>query len=67
MLNADRIRLQHMLDASREAIHSTQGRSRAELDRDRIWALGLIKCIEIIGEAAGRVGSETRSQYPQIP
>ena len=67
MLTADRIRLRHMLDAAREAVHSAHGRGRADLDRDRVWALGLIKCIEIIGEAAGRVGPEARNQCPQIP
>lgn len=50
MLTADRIRLRHMLDAAREAVHSAHGRGRADLDRDRVWALGLIKCIEITGK-----------------
>ena len=67
MHKPDRIRLQHMLDAAREAIASVQGRVRADLDHDRIWALGLVKCIEIIGEAAARVTPEARSQFPQIP
>ena len=67
MHKSDRIRLQHMLDAAREAIASVQGRVRADLDHDRIWVLGVVKCIEIIGEAAARVTLETRSQFPQIP
>ncbi len=56
-----------MLDAAREATASVQGRIRQDLDHDRIWALGLIKCIEIIGEAAARLSPETSSQFPQIP
>ena len=67
MLKADRIRLQHMLDAANEAMASVRGRTRSDLDRDRIWALGLVKCVEIIGEAAARTGQETRDLYPQIP
>lgn len=67
MHRPDRIRLQHMLDAAREAIASVQGRVRADLDHDRIWALGLVKCIEIIGEAAARVTPEARSQFPDGP
>lgn len=63
----DGFRLRHMLDAAREAVRSVQGRARPELDRDRVWTLGLVKCVEIIGEAAGRVGPETRSQNPRIP
>ena len=67
MSRADRIRLQHMLDAAREAMSSLEGRTRADLERNRIWALGLIKCVEIIGEAAARVSPETRKEYPHIP
>lgn len=29
--------------------------------------LGLLKCIEIVGEAAARVGADTQGRYPQIP
>jgi uncharacterized protein with HEPN domain len=67
MHRPDRIRLQHMLDAAREAVASAQGRARADLEHDRIWALGLVKCIEIIGEAAARMSLETRSEFPRIP
>jgi uncharacterized protein with HEPN domain len=67
MPKGDGIRLRHMLDAAQEAVRSVQGRARSDLDRDRVWTLGLVTCVKIIGEAAGRVGPETRSQYPQIP
>ena len=56
-----------MLDAAQEAVRSAHGRVRSDLDRDRVWTLGLVKCIEIVGEAAGRVSAETRCQYPDIP
>ena len=49
---ADDIQLRHMLDAACEALEFTSGRRRADLDRDRLLALGLLKCVEIIGEAA---------------
>jgi len=29
--------------------------------------LGLVKCVEIIGEAAARIGEETKERNPQIP
>ena len=67
MLKDDRIRLQHMLDAAKEVMHSVQSRSRADLDADRLWALGLVKCVEIIGEAAARVTQATREECPDIP
>lgn len=58
----DRIRLQHMLDASREAISYAQGRTRDDLAVDSMLARALVKCIEIVGEAALRVSQETRER-----
>ena len=55
------------LDSAREAISFTTGHSRADLDANRMLALSLVKCIEIVGEAAARVGEETRQQVPEIP
>jgi uncharacterized protein with HEPN domain len=63
----DRIRLQHMLDASREAISYAQGRTRDDLAVDSMLARALVKCIEIVGEAASRVSQETRERAPSIP
>ena len=67
MRRDDRIRLQHMLDSAQEALSFAKGHSRADLDGNRMLALSLVKCIEIVGEAAARVGEETRQQVPQIP
>ncbi len=67
MPKSDRVRLQHMVDAAKEALRSAQGRSRADLDKDRVWALGLVKCVEIVGEAAARVGESTKTRWPRIP
>lgn len=63
----DRVRLRHMLDAAREAVGFASGRTRSDLDRDRLLALGLLKCIEIIGEAAARISPDTQRRYPAIP
>ncbi len=65
--DADTIRLRHMLDAGQEAVRSAKSRGRSDLDHDRLWALGIVKCIEIIGEAAARVSPETRQRLPEIP
>lgn len=56
-----------MLDAAREAAQFVAGRERAELDRDRMFALALVKEIEIIGEAAAKVSDETRARCAGIP
>lgn len=34
---------------------------------ERVLALALVKCIEIIGEAASKVSSGTRLELPEIP
>jgi uncharacterized protein with HEPN domain len=38
----------------------------ADLDNDRMLFLALVKALEIVGEAAVRLGAETREAYPQI-
>jgi uncharacterized protein with HEPN domain len=63
----DSTRLRHMRDAAKEALAFAEGKQRADLDRDRQLALALLKCIEIVGEAASAVGAETVARYPQIP
>lgn len=66
MHDDDLIRLKHMLDAAREAVGFAEGKSRGDLDSDRLLALGLIKCIEIIGEAAANTSAECRENVPDI-
>ena len=51
----DEIRLRHMLDAAREAVSFTAGKSRDDFYHDRMLVLSIVKCIEIVGEAAGTV------------
>ena len=67
MDRSDGVRLRHMLDAAREASQFVAGRGRADLDRDRMLALALVKEIEIIGEAANRVSVEARKRCAEIP
>jgi uncharacterized protein with HEPN domain len=67
MSENDRIRLQHMLDAAKTALASVQGKGRKNFGQDAVQTLGLVKCVEIIGEAAARVGQTTRNEHPEIP
>jgi len=60
-------RLDDMLEAARTAVDAIEGRSIEDLEADRIWALGLVKSLEIVGEAAARLGEDTRARYPDIP
>ena len=66
-LNDNTVRLRHMLDHAREAQAMIAGRTRADLDADRQLNLALVRLLEIMGEAAGRIPPEARSQYLQIP
>ena len=67
MRKDDEIRLRHMLDAACEAVSFAQGRTRIELDSDRMLVLSLVKAIEIVGEAAYRIAETTRNELPTIP
>ncbi len=59
--------LRHMLDHAREAVALAQGKSRADLDTDRLLNLALVRLLEIVGEAAGRVPKELCALHPEIP
>ena len=66
-LEESAIRLRHMLDYAREAVTLARGKSRADLDADRVLNLALVHLVEIVGEAASRVSKDVQGQYPQIP
>ena len=67
MQHEDRIRIQHMLDACQEAERFAAGRVRRDLQDDRLLLFGLVRCIEIIGEAASRISDEAKSEASTIP
>ena len=56
-----------MVDAGREALSFCAGRSRADLDGDRMFARALVKALEIIGEAASKVSVQTRHEIADVP
>jgi len=56
-----------MMEAAKEALSFLKGKSRQDLDQNRQLVLAIIREVEIIGEAAGKVSEEVRSQYPQVP
>jgi uncharacterized protein with HEPN domain len=67
-MNADdRWRLQHMLDAAREALSFMEGRTSDDLTRDRMLLLSLVKEIEIVGEARANASPEGRDGAVGIP
>ena len=56
-----------MLDAANEALEFVRGKRRSDLDTDRKLVLSLIKELQIMGEAAGKVSAEIRTQSSAIP
>ena len=62
----DRIRLQHMLDASLKAISFIEGKTDADLLDDDLLVFALVKAIEIVGEAATKVSKEYQANHPEI-
>jgi uncharacterized protein with HEPN domain len=56
-----------MIEAAENAAAFVAGRSRADLNQDRMLLFALIRCVEIIGEASGKVSEVSRAQAPEIP
>jgi uncharacterized protein with HEPN domain len=61
------IALRQILSHAREAVDICQGRTRSDLDMDRLLNLALTRLIEIIGEAANRVPDSIQVKYPNFP
>ncbi|MEI6511878.1 MAG: HepT-like ribonuclease domain-containing protein [bacterium] len=63
----DIIRLRHMLDAAVETMEFIEGYARADLEKNAMLSRAITRDIEIIGEAAGKVSTETREHCPALP
>ena len=61
------VSLRQMRDHVHEVVELVRGRSRCDLDSDGLLALALVRLLEIIGEAAGRVRAEEQARRPAIP
>jgi len=60
-------RLRHILDAAGQIESFVSSRSRDSLSEDEIAALGLVKAIEIIGEAAFALDEHVRDSIAGVP
>lgn len=61
------IALRQILAHAREAVALTQGKTRADLDQDRLLNLALARLVEIIGEAANRIPEAAQARFPDLP
>ena len=63
----DLIRVRHMLAAAKEVMEFAAGKTRMDLEKDRLHMLAIIKSIEIIGEAASKVTKTFKTENSKIP
>lgn len=63
----DAIRFRHMIDATKSALAFAQGRTRSDLEQDRMLQFALVRAVEVVGEAASKVSAAGRAELPQVP
>lgn len=66
MKRDEEIYLKHILDAINDIEESTNNLSKKEFDSDKDIKDATLRRIEIIGEAAKHISSETRDKYKEI-
>ncbi|MCK6554323.1 DUF86 domain-containing protein [Candidatus Binatia bacterium] len=67
MRREDRVRILDMIEEGEHATTFITGRGREDLDRDPILFRALVRAIEVMGEAASKVSTETRAATPEVP
>ena len=63
----DRERLEHILEAIERILTYTEGKTKEALVADKILFYGLVKNIEIVGEAAYKLTKAFRKEHPDTP
>ena len=63
----DRVYLQHILDAATRISEYLKGVSEAKFHESHLLQDGVIRQIQIVGEAAKRVSRDFCNQYPAVP
>jgi len=56
-----------MLDAAKEAASFIENKTRDDLNTNRQIVLALVKCIEIVGEAAANISKQYQKDLDKIP
>ena len=63
----DSVYLRHVIDASERISEYLEGVSNAQFDKNHLLQDGVIRQLEIIGEAIKRVSKDLRAIYPEVP
>jgi uncharacterized protein with HEPN domain len=61
------VSLRQILAYAQEAVTLSNGKTRSDLDQERLLNLALTRLLEMLGEAANRVPEEVRAQFPDLP
>jgi uncharacterized protein with HEPN domain len=56
-----------MIDAIEAAQRFAAGRVRPHLDSDQMLLFALVRAVEIVGEAAGKMSADARAELPEVP
>jgi uncharacterized protein with HEPN domain len=67
MPSPDAVRLRHMREAAATALEMAAGHDRADLSTNTVLAMALTRCLEILGEAAGKISPDVCAKFPAIP
>lgn len=67
MKRRDLVPVHHMRDDAAEALDLVRDRSKEEVVGDRVLSLAVVRLLEIVGEAAGRVPTELRDDHAEVP
>ena len=63
----DRERLEHMVEAIDRILAFAEGKTKEELEADNLKYYGVVKNIEIVGEAAYKLTNAFCRQHPETP
>ncbi len=56
-----------MLEAARAALSFVSGHQREDLAGNQVLAFAVVRCLEIVGEAAARITPSTKARFNTIP
>ena len=63
----DRVFVGQMLEAAQAAFEFTEGLTRDDIERDRRNAFAIVHAVQLVGQAARNVSSETQAALPELP
>ena len=63
----DKGRLEHIVEAIGRILDFMADKSFEEISKDKLEYYGIVKCIEIVGEATYKLSSEFKKAHPETP